>query len=1153
MVQLTLRLLGPFAVTLNNDPIQLPYDKVAALLALLALPPRPSLHRDQLADLLWPDATHQDGRRNLSQALYQLRRALHDNGSAPPFLLATRTTIRLNPAAQMHLDIAAFGQAVAAGDWETAVAHYRGPFLAGFAAGASAEFEEWILTQRERFHREAVAALQAALHAQEAAGRLDQALDHAFRLVSLDTWREEAHQQLMRLLALTGQRTAALRQFETCRQILARELDVEPSDETRALFEQIRDGRFQPSPSAAAAKVPPSTPSSAAAPASTFIPRPQFVDKLDVVWSLVLQQQGQVAFVAGAPGSGKTLLLQAFTQHARQTTPRLVVAGGSGNAYTGLGDPYLLWREILDDLTGAGGRRHSAAWQLPLSLLLDVAPDVVGAFLDAGALLARSVAQPAAAQQRLQAFVDRRHIPAAPATQQALFGQMTRLLQMLAAHAPLLLLLDDLQWADAASLSLLFHLMHRLDGHAILLLGAYRPAEVALGRGDAQHPLQPVLHEAQLRSGRDAILLPESGDRAFAEALLDGEPNRFDGRFRQAFFDLTGGHPLFAVELLKGMREQGNLVQDDSGRWVSTRDLRWETLPPRVEAAIGQRIHRLPPALHALLATASVAGETFTAELLATIQAAPKATILQQLGSELERRYLLVQAQGISSVGQQRLSHFRFRHFLIQHYLYRRLSAAERSSLHEEVARALLQLHHADLTAVAPALAWHFEQAGLLPETVRYLQLAGETAVRRAANAEALTLFQHALTLLPQLPPGRAKDTAEMNLLMAMGPPTIALKGYAAPELQTGYGRARELCHLLFRDDPQALFPLLYLLWNYYFLHADYAPALNAGREMLAIGEALDDPVRRALGHQAAGTILMYTGDIAAARRHLHRAGDRYEPGDFEAWMHRSGQDPGVVALAYCGKALTLLGHVRRGLAYARRAVAAADATGHLHTMIVGRVLGPMRNLMIQRDYGEMLRMLADIRALAEPNGFDWWANTCDIFEGWVRAMQGNPADARAGLDQMVGPLQLFWASGARHNTSQFYLMWGGACLRAGLLDEGLVHVAEGLTAVAGLNERYLEPELYRLRGELRWQQGAPAAEVAADFERAIAGAREQQAKIYELRATVRLARWAQAHGNIETALPRLQAIYAWFEPGLALLDVQDAAALLPNGRGTTA
>ena len=244
MGRLSLALLGPVAVTLDGEPVTgFESDKVRALLAYLAVEADRPHRRAVLAGLLWPERPDQAAHANLRNALANLRRAIGDGHASPPFLLITREAIQFNRASDYALDLtelAALSGREAIDQLEAAVALYRGTFLEGFSLKESSAFEDWSLLVRERLQRQVLTALARLAEAYEERGEARRACDYAWRQVELEPWHEEAHQQLMHLLALSGQRSAALAQYEACRRILREELGVEPARETTALYERIR-------------------------------------------------------------------------------------------------------------------------------------------------------------------------------------------------------------------------------------------------------------------------------------------------------------------------------------------------------------------------------------------------------------------------------------------------------------------------------------------------------------------------------------------------------------------------------------------------------------------------------------------------------------------------------------------------------------------------------------------------------------------------------------------------------------------------------------------------------------------------------------------------------------------------------------------------
>ena len=255
-------LFGAFQMTLAGDPdTTLRSDKARALLAYLVVEHGQPHRRERLAGLLWPDYPEPAARANLRRALADLRQAINDQQAAPPYFHITRETIEFNTASDAWVDVSEFAAllkpdaAQAADPASTnratsrlaeAVALYRGPFLEGFSVADGPTFEEWMLLTRERLQRQAMQTLARLAGWFGEQGEYHHALDFVWRQIELDPWQESAHCQAMQLLALSGQRSAALAQYETCRQILAAELGATPSPQTQQLFEDLRSSAWPP-------------------------------------------------------------------------------------------------------------------------------------------------------------------------------------------------------------------------------------------------------------------------------------------------------------------------------------------------------------------------------------------------------------------------------------------------------------------------------------------------------------------------------------------------------------------------------------------------------------------------------------------------------------------------------------------------------------------------------------------------------------------------------------------------------------------------------------------------------------------------------------------------------------------------------------------
>lgn len=496
-----------------------------------------------------------------------------------------------------------------------------------------------------------------------------------------------------------------------------------------------------------------------------FVGREGELARLEYFLGQALGGRGQTAFVTGEAGSGKTALIEAFAEKAGRYSDDLIVALGNCSAHSGMADPYLPFCEVLSILSGveeqASSTLNTHASRLgriaarTTQVLVEVGPDLVGSIVPGAALLAKIgkvVAQKAGWLDKLEKLVQNKPqaIPQAAMDQGRIFEQYANVLKALAKEQPLLIILDDLHWADEASIGLLFHLSRRIEQSSILLIGTYRSHEIGLKSGE-RHPLEKVLNEIKRQVGNVWIDLDQAqiaGKRAFIDQWLDSEPNELGEAFRQALFRHTEGNPLFTIELLRTLQERGDLVQNAQGRWIQTASLIWDSLPARIEGVVEERLGRLEESQRELLRTASVEGENFIAEALAQVQQTPLRQLLKDLSQNLEKHHRLVQERGGLKVGQTLLTGYSFAHALFQDYLYRELGTGERRLLHGEVAQVLEQLYAGHTQEIAAQLAWHYDQAGQGQKAAEHFITAAQLANQQGAPREAQRFTDRAVVLV---------------------------------------------------------------------------------------------------------------------------------------------------------------------------------------------------------------------------------------------------------------------------------------------------------------------------------------------------------------------------------------------------------------------
>jgi len=380
--------------------------------------------------------------------------------------------------------------------------------------------------------------------------------------------------------------------------------------------------------------------------------------------------------------------------------------------------------------------------------LVEFGPDLMDVFVPNAALVTRTEKLYPGLGGTIKLEQRKRSGNGSTVAQSDLFEQFTHVLQALAQQQPLFLVIDDAQWADAASINLLFHLGRQLTGNRILMAVTYRSDDVALGRAGERHPLEAVVNELRRIHGDIRLDLDQSAGRPFVEAVLNSRENHLGPDFRTALYARTQGHPLFTLELLWGMYQRGDLVQDKQGRWVEGPNLNWKELPARVEAVIKERLDRLDDHLREILTIASVEGEHFTAQVIGRLQGIEERQLLRELSQELENRHRLIRSHGEVDVNGQYLSRYRFTHTLFQHYLYNSLSPGERRLWHGDIAQTLETLYAGQTEKITVRLARHYTEAGQADKAVRYLLWAGDRARTLYDNQAATDYYQKALAFL---------------------------------------------------------------------------------------------------------------------------------------------------------------------------------------------------------------------------------------------------------------------------------------------------------------------------------------------------------------------------------------------------------------------
>jgi DNA-binding SARP family transcriptional activator/predicted negative regulator of RcsB-dependent stress response len=1174
MARLSIRLLGGFQVDLDGVPVtDFKSDKVRALLSFLAVEGDRPHPRDSLAWLLWPDMPDQAALTNLRSTLANLRKVINDHGALPPHLIISRETIQFNKNSDYWLDALALMSVpiemllkqCQVEQSEQALTLYRGEFLRGFSLKDSPTFEEWTLLKREQTSRRVIELLHGLATFYEQHNDFEKAQTHTRKMVELEPWNEEAHQQLMRALAAGGQRSAALAHYEACRRILSKELGVEPSRETIMLYQAIRDENIE-------------TLLPALSPVST-IPmgglRPRFVgrqpelDKLNGFLEKTLAGQGQVALVTGSAGSGKTALVAEFVQRALLAHAGLIPVSGGCNIYTGIGDPYQPFQEILGLLTGdmtakrsgwsispQHTRRILALLPAAIQALVEFGPDLIDRVISGPALIDRAQTIPhggGALAAQIKALLEKRKMSVGDARlkQIDLFEQITRVMQALAQRHPLILVIDDLQWADSGSISLLYHLSQHLVGSRVLIVGAFRPEDLALGRDGGRHPLEPALSEIQRNLGAIQVNLDQSDGLEFVEAYLDSEPNRLGPEFCQTLLHHTSGHPLFTIELLRSLQEGGDLLRDETGRWTEGKHLSWDKLPARAEAVVAERMGRLPLDLRQALEVASVEGEEFTAEVAAEVLSTDEGYLVRQLSEQLDRMHHLVAATQSRRLDGQRISRYRFQNHLFQTYLYDSLDEVERAYFHERVGLALEKYYQEraeEINAISAQLARHFQRAGDPLKAIQYLRICGKRAEQLSASHEAIAFFGNALALCPEIPDELVRAQTELDLTMALSGQYNATVGIASLETAKLYARARQLCQELGKqiDDPKEaakrLVPALVGLGGHSIHLAKFQLARENYDQAMALAQACGDPEALMLSHWGRGVLMVQVGECISARSHLEQALEIYAAHKLQGSYRVFTLDMVVSCNSWLSWALFFLGYPDQAQQRSAEAVAKARQLSHPLSLAVALTIAAILDCLAL-DWQGALDLAGEAIPIGRKRGFTFWLANALTSHGQALACQGQ---YQAGMLEMEEGFRIWRASGDEVGLQGTLIHQADVFRNAGFIEQGMAALAQPIERIKLSGEALEVAEHFRIKGDLLLMlSNENQAEAEACYHQAIEVARQQHAKILELRSTTALSKLLIGQGKRDEARERLRNIYSWFTEGFGTQDLQSASRLL--------
>ena len=700
---------------------------------------------------------------------------------------------------------------------------------------------------------------------------------------------------------------------------------------------------------------------------------------------------------------------------------------------------------------------------------------------------------------------------AGPALTKRLFAALQRLFVALSLRRPLAIVVEDLHWIDPTAEAWLATLVNSVATAPILLVATYRSE------------YRPPWADRPDRLHLSLLPLPAAESMALIRGVL--ESGISSEQLERSIQAKAEGNPLFLEELSLAALERGDGTLP-------------QRIPATVEDTVASRLARLEARQRRVLRAAAVIGREFSVRLLHHVSDVAEEDLHAML-----RQFQQADFLSESSVGEPRWA---FKHALVQEAAYAGLSKLTGRALHLRVLDAIEQVYPERTLDFVERLAHHAVHADDRPRATRYLFLAGQKAAARSALAEALEHLSRGLDLLAGLPESDDRDRQEAEFQVAMGNVLRASKGSAAPDTERAYARARELLQRV--GAPSHMGPALVGEWTSHLLKARYEIAEVVAKEVFSFSRDAGDPLLRAVGHRGLGMTALYRADFQTVRRHLEQGIAVYRP---EAHHARAvadyGGDPHIGCLAYLGRALWCLGYPEQALARNQQAVVEAETWGAALEIAMAR--GMLTSVhQLRREVAATVEAGNREIAHAAEWGINYWQAHGAVLRAWAEFETGTGSDPDERLANVRRSLDLYRATGTRLGLTWFLCLLAETCRVIDRPREGLAALDEALAHAGETGERFYEPEIHRLKGELLLLDdgaGGATSDAHACFLRALEIARSQDAKAWELRAATSLAKLLHRQDRHADAHKVLSPVYDWFTEGFDTADLREARAVL--------
>jgi class 3 adenylate cyclase/predicted ATPase len=687
-----------------------------------------------------------------------------------------------------------------------------------------------------------------------------------------------------------------------------------------------------------------------------------------------------------------------------------------------------------------------------------------------------------------------------------------------AERRPMLVVYEDLHWADPSTIENIGLLVDQVPTVPMLIVLIFRP-EFVPPWPNRSH-MTPITLNRLERPQVEAMITQLGGGKALPAEVV------------QHIVTRTDGVPLYVEELTKMLLES-DLLREEEDHYALAGTLSGVAIPATLQDSLMARLDRLPM-VREVAQLGAVLGREFAYEMLKALAAVEESTLQERLRQ-------LVGAELLYQRGRPPRARYMFKHALIQDAAYASLLKRTRQQYHQQIAQMLEAEFPETVEAEPELVAHHYTEAGLNKEAVNYWLQAGKRAAQRSAHAEAINHLNRGIEVLMTVPDTVERARQELEMQITLGPVLMAVKGQSSPDTERTYVRARELCQQV-GETPQ-LFPVLHGLWRFYMVRAHLQTTQELAEQVFTLAQRAQDTGLLLEANRMMGQTMYWLGEMVQARAYFEQGMAIYDPQQHRSHAFVYGQDPGVACRAFAAWPIWVLGYPDQSLQSIQEALTLARELTHPFSLAFALTVAATVH-QFRREVRAVLERAEALMTLSSEKGFAFWMAHGKILRGWAITAEGEEVE---GITEMRQGLFAYRATGAELERLYFLSLLADAYGEIGQPQEGVPMLLEALAIADKTEDHHWEAELHRLKGELLlMHQGKKnVGEAEECFRKALGIARRQQAKSLELRTAMSLSRLWQQQGKREDAHKLLAEIYGWFTEGSDTADLKEAKVLL--------